>query len=377
MTAEFGVHDELQSLPAKVRQPFERLLAVGQIDEVILEIVLKAGRQAGEFSRLLGFAVGYLYMQSRGVPIADVIRMSEQLQRRINLSWSERRWRDEHGRLSRAATLQRLAAQNVDYDVSRYEALLPRRWTGYLIRSSRRLGMEGLRQRHCVASYHDQIERDRCAIAAVFLDRQRWTVQLFRTEDSHRPLRIGQIRTRDNACPSAAVREAIHDLLGIEYVQLPNEASAVVEEPRFYRDNLRRVLPVLQAAGTERVTVSFDGSGDSGSIHDVSFEPEWENDRPLVTIIKGKQVYDKGLQSWLRTTQEEDMPLGEAIAELTYDYLDESGVDWYNNDGGYGDLVIDVMAGTVALTVNQRYTESTCEYEAELDIASGEELRPQ
>lgn len=377
MTATFRVHDELQSLPAKVRQPFERLLAVGQIEEAVLEMVLKAGRQAGDSVRLLGFAVGYLYLQSRGVPIADVIQMAEQLERRINLSWSERRWRDEHGRLSRAVTLQRLAAENVDYDVSRYKELLPRRWPGYLIGSSRRLGMEGLRQHHCVASYHDQIERDRCAIAAVFLDRQRWTVQLIRTEDPHRPLRIGQIRTRDNLCPSAAVREAIHDLLGIEYVQLPSEVSSIVEEPRFYRDNLRRVLPVLRGAGTERVSVSFDGSGDSGSIHDVSFEPEWGNDRPLVTMLKEMRVYDKDQQTWMRATQEEDMPLTEAIAELTYDYLDESGVDWYNNDGGYGDLVIDVRAGTVALTVNQRYTESTCEYEAELDIASGEEHRPE
>ena len=76
----------------------------------------------------------------------------------------------------------------------------------------------------------------------------------------------------------------------------------------------------------------------------------------------------------LKTVTPQQSTLNEAIDELTYDYLEETGVDWYNNDGGYGELVIDVNAGTVALEVNVRYTESTTEYSAERDIATGEDI---
>jgi hypothetical protein len=373
MTAEFCVHEELATLPAKVRQAFESLLAVGQIDESVLELVLRAGRRAGDVSKLVGFAVGYLFMTAKGVPVADVIRMSEQLHRRINLSWSERRWRDEHSRLARVVTLQRLTADSVPYDLSRYQKHLPRQWPGYLVRSSRRLGMEGLRQRHCVASYHDQVQGNHCAIATVFLARQRWTVQIFLTKDPKRPLAIGQARTRNNRCASKAVSEALHDVLGIEYVRLTDSSTGAATE-RFYRENLRRVLPVLQELGTQEVCVSFDGSGDSGSIEDIAFHPELEGDPPLVSIRKPRRVYDEGSGSWLQSSEEEEAPLKVAIEELTYDYLDETDVDWYNNDGGYGDLIIDVTRGTVELTVNQRFIESTCQYSAEIDIASGEAL---
>ncbi len=55
-------------------------------------------------------------------------------------------------------------------------------------------------------------------------------------------------------------------------------------------------------------------------------------------------------------------------------YSARMGVDWYNNDGGYGDLVINVENGTVALDVNVRYTESTNEFWSERDIITGEQI---
>lgn len=229
---------------------------------------------------------------------------------------------------------------------------------------------EGLRQRHCVASYHDQIQWDRCAIAVVFLNRQRWTVHLFLTKNPERPLSIGQIRTRDNVRAPEAVAEAIHERLGIEW-RRPTGTARTSEEPRCYRDNLRRVLPVLEAQGTTEVTVSFDGSGDSGSIWGIHFSPEWTGDEPRVSLLKLRREYSE-TGSWRTSTEVEDVPLREALEALTYDYLEETDVDWYNNDGGYGDLIIDVNAGTVALNVHRRLTESTCEYSDEFEIASGE-----
>ena len=372
MSGGFCVHRALSALPSKVRKPFESLLAVGQIDAAALELVLTAGRLAGDASRLLGFAVGFLYLQARGVPVADVIRMADQLNRRVNLSWTERRWRDEHGRLSRAVTLDRLAAEQMRYETAAYEAHLPAHWPGYLIQSSRRLGMEGLRQRHCVASYHEQIQRDRCAIAVVFVERQRWTVQLFLTRDTERPLSLGQIRTRDNACASPAIAEIIHERLGVAFRQEAADTPSPVT-PCCYRENLRRVLPALEAQGTNEVVVDFDGSGDSGSISDIRFDPACEEDT-MVSILKLQSEFDRDSGRWIQSTGFEDVPLKEAISNLTYDYLEETGVDWYNNEGGYGELTIDVSAGTVALNVHQRLVESTCEFSEEFEIATGNPL---
>lgn len=363
----------LANLPAKIRKPFDSLMASGQMDAAVLELVLIAGRLAGDTSRLLGFAAGFLYLQGKGVPVSDVIRMAAQLNRRINLSWSERRWRDEHSRLSRAVTLERLAADDVHYALSAFAAHLPPNWPGYLIRSSRRLGMEGLRQRHCVASYHDQIQQDRCAIAVVFLNRQRWTVQIFLTRDPERPLVLGQIRTRNNVAASPAVAETIHERLGIAFQPISHGVTTALA-PRCYRENLRRVLPLLQEPGIREVIVSFDGSGDSGSIWDVRFEPAWEGEEPIVSILKVASRQDPDSRRWIESPVIEEVPLKEAISTLAYDYLEETDVDWYNNEGGYGDLTIDVRAGTVALMFHRRLIESTCEYSEAFDIATGHVL---
>lgn len=66
--------------------------------------------------------------------------------------------------------------------------------------------------------------------------------------------------------------------------------------------------------------------------------------------------------------------VNDVIDALTYDYLEEVDVDWYNNDGGYGELIIDVSNGTVSLEVNQRYTESNTEYSMEHDIETGKAI---
>ena len=87
--------------------------------------------------------------------------------------------------------------------------------------------MEGLRQRHCVASYHPQLQAGSCAIASVFIDRQRWTVQLLATGKPDMPLSIGQIKTRLNGLPTKEIRDRIHETLGLD-PGIQREAAAAV-----------------------------------------------------------------------------------------------------------------------------------------------------
>lgn len=371
----YAIENRLASLPAKTAMPFRQLLSAGQIPEDVIHTVLDAGEITGDIPKLIGFAVGFLHLRTQGVPVHDVIRMAKAQKRRINLSWGAKRWKEEHDRLSRAEALQRMAADNVRYDVSKFEKYLPERFSGYLIRTSRRLGMEGLRQRHCVASYDSRLKRGDCAIAAVFVDKQRWTVELALSKDENAPLRIDQIKTRYNGLPPASVRQEIHDMLGIDLKKSNPSGYMPAAQNYIYMENLRRVLPVLRQHGIEAVTVSFNGEGDSGSIEEVSYEPCENPDALKATPIEhiSTSSYFEGGE-WRRTARPEQSTLHEAIDALTNDYLEETGIDWYNNDGGYGELVIDVQAGTVCLEVNVRFTEERTEYSAERNIETGEDI---
>jgi len=66
--------------------------------------------------------------------------------------------------------------------------------------------------------------------------------------------------------------------------------------------------------------------------------------------------------------------LVDAITEIVDDYLDATGVDWYNNEGGFGHFYIYVQQGTFESSVYVRFAESSCERSEERDIMTGEDL---
>ena len=373
---KLSLENRFARLPQKIAVPFRQLLSAGQITEDIVEMVLDAGSIANsDPQKLIGFAVGFLHLRSQGVPVHDVIRMAKNQKRRINLTWSAKRWKEEHDRLSRAEALQRMAQENVQYDVSKYETHLPDRFSGYLIRTSRRLGMEGLRQRHCVASFDSRIRNGSCAIVVVFVEKQRWTVELWTNSDPECPLRIAQIKTRYNGLPPVHVREKICKELGIDPKESLQTTPYHHQQNHLHMENLRRVLPILQENSVNTITVSFDGEHDEGAIGNISYEPFSRAEavsRVQVEYLGSSRYFEDG--RWISAVTPKEASLNEVIEELTYDYLEETGVDWYNDNGGYGELVINVQEGTVSLEVNVRYSHSTTEFHGEYDIATGEEI---
>jgi hypothetical protein len=365
------LQSRLKALPPKIAVPFQQLLSTGQLSEDVVRTVLDAGELATNLGKLLGFAIGYLHLRQQGVPVHDVIAMAKKERRRINLAWSPSRWKDEHDRLSRVEALKRLSEEQTCYDLCAFRQLLPARFPGYLIATSRRLGMEGLRQRHCVASYDQRIKEGGCAIAAIFIDKRRWTVELHLTGDSKTPLRITQIKTRLNAHSPASVRQQIHDALGIPLQIATPPEPAPFDGDRLYMENLRRILPMLRQQDIRTIEVYFEGSGDSGCIQDIAFSPETPGIRQMTAEhLHTSSSFDNGV--WRRAVEPQQAALGEVVEAITYDYLEETGVDWYNNDGGYGYFIIDVEAGTVSMDVSVRVTESYTEFSGVKDIATGE-----
>lgn len=363
------IFKRLAEIPVKTALPLRHLMRAGQLSETCLDDMLDAAELAGDTSRLLGFAAGYLHMTREGVPVQDVIRMAKSQNRRINLAWSPARWRAEHDKLSRAETLTRLQDANVTYDLAAYEATLPASACKSLIQCSKRLGLEGLRQRHCVASYHDKIAVGACAIASVIVDQQRWTVQLELTRNPDAPIAITQIKTRHNGVAPPDVRRRIHDMMEIE---LPKHVASSASTPNYvYLDNLRKVLPLLEQHGVHSVNVTFSGSGDSGAIDDVYYAPQIAASVRTIPVeqMTLNRVFDR---IWRTTTASETVSLDQAIMNITDNYLAETGVNWYDNDGGYGELAIDVAGRTVSLDVNVNYTQSTNEFCETKSIDTGD-----
>lgn len=118
--------------------------------------------------------------------------------------------------------------------------------------------------------------------------------------------------------------------------------------------NKAALFAVLAAAGVTQVIVTFDGYGDSGQIESVDARAGDEPiELPEATVAFLSAEWDES------EPVSRDLPLGDAVEQLAYDYLADSHAGWENNDGAYGEFVFDVAAGTISLDHNDRYTAVT------------------
>jgi len=245
----------LEKLPKKVNLCFRDLLKLKHIEPNTLWTLLDASDCIADSNTLIGFASTYYHMEKCNVPMKDIITMAKDQKRSLNPRWSRTHWIAAHNRFSRAATLSKLADENITYDLAVYRDKLPDRWPGYLVPTSRKFGSEGLRQEHCVAAYHNRILNKSCAIACVFIDKVRWTVELSVFEGT---IRIHQIRAKHNRAASPEIRSAIYRLLEIEEPKtrlltsiLPNSSESRKNELMLL--NLQRIVPILREKGVDMV----------------------------------------------------------------------------------------------------------------------------
>lgn len=105
------------------------------------------------------------------------------------------------------------------------------------------------------------------------------------------------------------------------------------------------VFAALAEAGIHRVTVDFDGSGDSGQIENVEAWNAADERMPFPSL-----------------SETPDHPRAEynleaAVESVAWDYLGDLYYGWENNDGAFGSFVFDVPTCIVSLEHNERYTE--------------------
>jgi hypothetical protein len=107
--------------------------------------------------------------------------------------------------------------------------------------------------------------------------------------------------------------------------------------------------------GVKSARVTFSGSGDDGDFHGC----DMEGGEPAY-------VYDDEGSCYRNPKHgEEHDTLGQKLTDLAQEWVDEQGVDWYNNDGGTGHVEFDFKTGAVSGYIAQ--------YEqVEHEVAGGE-----
>lgn len=102
------------------------------------------------------------------------------------------------------------------------------------------------------------------------------------------------------------------------------------------KEYLLGLIPALKAAGAKALVVNYDGSGDSGEIQSIK---EFSDDEREVEI----EVL--GLDT-------------QAIDNAACDILSGQGIDWYNNEGGFGNVVVRADSDKILIENNRRVEES-------------------
>lgn len=109
------------------------------------------------------------------------------------------------------------------------------------------------------------------------------------------------------------------------------------------------IFAALKYAGIATVTVSFSGGGDSGSIDDVS------------AMNAGGDPVDLPEDAQLQFTRSGELvaqTLKEAIIDLADAVLERCGHDWYNNEGGQGEVILHVEEQRIELQISINYMSS-------------------
>jgi len=113
-----------------------------------------------------------------------------------------------------------------------------------------------------------------------------------------------------------------------------------LEQQKHASEFRRQTLPQLQALKVEKVVGGYSGCGDSGDLHDLECVGP---DRKPVAI---------------------DDDLRRKCVDFLYEFLPDG---YENNDGGQGDVTLDVAAMRIDVDHEENYTETRSSHE-EFDL---------
>ena len=124
-------------------------------------------------------------------------------------------------------------------------------------------------------------------------------------------------------------------------------------------------LTLLKVMGAKYAEVAFAGGGDSGSIEGVTLMGTNDNEIKLDPSMTFEWESETGYHDpvdndWKRKPTVEVMPVYDILVRICEDCLDTTSLDWYNNEGGQGQLTIDLTQDppSIDLSVEINYTHT-------------------
>lgn len=123
------------------------------------------------------------------------------------------------------------------------------------------------------------------------------------------------------------------------------------------KEEKETLLTQLNLLGAKRVYVEFRGGGDDGQVEGVYYQDKHDEmqDIPTDMIAWTKQTYGN------QEKETKNMTLVDVLEDVCYRALDHTGLDWYNNEGGQGQLTIDFTESPPNIFLNVGVNTMTTE----------------
>jgi len=106
-----------------------------------------------------------------------------------------------------------------------------------------------------------------------------------------------------------------------------------------FRNELFKTLEMFKIT---KLVVHYSGSGDSGQTDDVTTEPSGRSELLDETMESGKSIRD-------------------AVDEFAWEEIENHEGGFYNNEGGYGEIIFDVKDKTITMAHNNYIQETQYE----------------
>jgi hypothetical protein len=101
-------------------------------------------------------------------------------------------------------------------------------------------------------------------------------------------------------------------------------------------DDVKAYFASKYLDGVHYIRINYDGAGDSGDVNEIEF---FDSSFDYIDNAQDKE-YQK-------------------LCDIFSNHFDDQIGDWYNNDGGYGYVEIDLKKGTYDIYANYRTVEES------------------
>jgi hypothetical protein len=103
------------------------------------------------------------------------------------------------------------------------------------------------------------------------------------------------------------------------------------------------LLTRLKMLGVRHIEVTFQGGGDSGEIENAYAQDINKNQIDIKEekmVWPTKESYEEN-NEWHQRVVDKEWLIEDILKDITERWLQDTDHDWYNNDGGQGEMLID------------------------------------